>query len=119
MFPNSPHARAASVINMTENTNEAGRSDGINVTDNDKDDTVDDVFIMDSGRENDDTATSENITDPVAAVEPAPFEAMAAENFAVPTSAIERAPVKVIFGILPHGAYVFIPALLSTLAWLV
>jgi len=110
---------------MTENTNEAGRSDGINVTDKDKDDTVNDIFIIDSGRENDAAVTSENITDPVAAVEPAPFEGednnqtrMAAEIFAVPTSAVERAPVKVKFGLLPHGAYFFIPALLSTLAWL-
>ena len=106
---------------MTENTNEACGSDGINVTDKDKDDTVDDVFIIDSGRENDATITSENISDPVAA---APFEGednnqtRMAENFDVPTSAVERAPVKVKFGLLPHGAYVCIPALLSTLAWL-
>jgi hypothetical protein len=104
---------------MTENTNEAGGSDGINVTDKDKDDTMDDVFIIDSGRENDATVTSENISDPVAAVEPTPFEGednnqtRMAENFDVPTSA-----VKVKFGLLPHGAYVCIPALLSTLAWL-
>ena len=106
---------------MTENTNEAGGSDGINVTDKDKDDTVDDVFIIDSGRENDATVTSENISDPIAA----PFEGednnqtRMAENFDVPTSAVERAPVKVKFGLLPHGACVCIPALLSTLAWLV
>ena len=109
---------------MTENTNGAGGSDGISVADKDKDDTMDDVFIIDSGRENDATVTSENISDPVAAVEPTPFEGednnqtRMAENFDVPTSAVERAPVKVKFGLLPHGAYVCIPALLSTLAWL-
>jgi hypothetical protein len=110
-------------------TEEADRSDGSNVTDKDKDDTADDVIIIDSGRENNaTTTTSENIMDPVAAVDPAPFEgednnqtrmaATASENFAVPTSAVEGAPVKVKFGILPHGACVCIPALLSTLAWL-
>lgn len=99
---------------MTENTDEASRGDGIN--------------DIDSGRENS-TATSDSITDPVSAVEPAPFEgldnnqtrmaATASENFTVPTSAVEPSPVKAKCGVLPHGAYACIPALLSTIAWLV
>ena len=111
---------------MGDNTDEASRNDGINVTESDKDDTLNDVSNLDSGGENANNVP-ENITDQVSTIEPAPFVDMdntqtmmnstASENFAVSTSVIERTPSKVKFGLLPHGAYALIPVALSIIAW--
>lgn len=43
--------------------------------------------------------------------------AASSENFTVPASAVERAPNSLKCRCMPHGVYVFVPALLSMFAW--
>jgi hypothetical protein len=113
---------------MEDNTDEASRNDGINVSENDSDDTIEDVSNIDSRGGNANNAP-ETIADHVSTIEPAPFvvdnnhnqtmmNSTASENFAVTTPVIELTPTQAKFGLLPHGAYVLIPAALSMIAWM-